>query len=264
MILIFSLFFTVPALGHHAPDHEGGPPESNTNAQSTETATTSSSADGGTTAAATAPTASGGGKVNKGGSTGGSSTTSSSTTSSTSTTVTSQGATHGPQPTCTNKHPRTPTGSAYDSTCDGTASLNGNGTGGGGRPCAGCVGNADYKNPPGQFPDGTDANNGYECDGNSGVGKTNPAHSGCRPPVVPPPVPPGPPPVAPPPGPPPGPPPEVQPREIQPAEVTRAPGAPGELAFTGSTPGPLVAIALGLALLGIALIVIGRRQASTA
>lgn len=47
------------------------------------------------------------------------------------------------------------------------------------RPCAGCVGNADTKNPPGQLPGGHDANRGYECDANQGVGKTNPAHSGC-------------------------------------------------------------------------------------
>lgn len=26
-----------------------------------------------------------------------------------------------------------------------------------------------------------DGNNGYECDGNQGVGKTNPAHTGCAP-----------------------------------------------------------------------------------
>ena len=46
-------------------------------------------------------------------------------------------------------------------------------------PCAGCHGNADDKNPPGQFKDGSDHNNGYECDGNNGVAKTNPAHTGC-------------------------------------------------------------------------------------
>ena len=69
-------------------------------------------------------------------------------------------------------------GSAYDSTCDGSPSGNGNGTGGT-KPCAGCVGNADDKNPPGQMPGGSDHNNGYECDGNSGVGRTNPAHTGC-------------------------------------------------------------------------------------
>jgi hypothetical protein len=58
--------------------------------------------------------------------------------------------------------------------------MNGNGDGAAtGKPCAGCVGAADNKNPPGQFPDGSDANNGYECDGNSGIGKTNPAHTGC-------------------------------------------------------------------------------------
>ena len=46
-------------------------------------------------------------------------------------------------------------------------------------PCAGCHGNADDKNPPGQYKDGNDHNNGYECDGNNGVAKTNPAHTGC-------------------------------------------------------------------------------------
>jgi hypothetical protein len=72
----------------------------------------------------------------------------------------------------------------------------------GNRPCAGCVGNADYKNPPGQLPDGSDDNKGYECDENEGVGKMNPAHSGClptgttppvKPPTVTPPTPPTPP-----------------------------------------------------------------------
>ena len=60
----------------------------------------------------------------------------------------------------------------------------GNGNGGSdnsNKPCAGCVGSADDKDPPGQADDGSDHNNGYECDGNSGVGKTNPAHSGCQP-----------------------------------------------------------------------------------
>lgn len=70
---------------------------------------------------------------------------------------------------------------AYDDTCDGSPSGNGNGDGAAnGKPCAGCVGKADEKNPPGQAPDGSDANNGYECDSNSGVGKTNPAHTGCK------------------------------------------------------------------------------------
>ncbi len=70
---------------------------------------------------------------------------------------------------------------SYCSTSDGTPSANGNGGGdANGKPCAGCVGNADDKNPPGQYKDGSDHNNGYECDGNNGVGKTNPAHSGCE------------------------------------------------------------------------------------
>jgi hypothetical protein len=69
----------------------------------------------------------------------------------------------------------------YDSTCDGSPSQNGNGNGNArGKPCAGCVGNADDKNPPGQLPGGNDHNAGYECDRNQGIGKGNPAHSGCK------------------------------------------------------------------------------------
>jgi hypothetical protein len=71
---------------------------------------------------------------------------------------------------------------AYDDTCDGSASGNGNGNGNAtGQPCAGCVGNADEKNPPGQAPDASDGNAGYECDTNNGIAKTNPAHTGCQP-----------------------------------------------------------------------------------
>ncbi|MGW6930653.1 hypothetical protein ACWGE0_11355 [Lentzea sp. NPDC054927] len=70
----------------------------------------------------------------------------------------------------------------YDSTRDGSPSLNGNGTGEAtGKPCAGCVGKADNKNPNGQQPGGSDANSGYECDTNHGVGRGNPAHTGCTP-----------------------------------------------------------------------------------
>ncbi len=69
---------------------------------------------------------------------------------------------------------------AYDSTRDGSPSRNGNGSGKAtGKPCAGCVGKADNKNPPGQAPNGSDHNAGYECDRNKGVGRTNPAHTGC-------------------------------------------------------------------------------------
>jgi len=68
----------------------------------------------------------------------------------------------------------------YTSTRDGSPSLNGSGNGNAtGEPCAGCVGKADNKNPPGQLPNGTDANAGYECDTNHGIGQTNPAHTGC-------------------------------------------------------------------------------------
>ena len=68
----------------------------------------------------------------------------------------------------------------YCSTRNGSPSMNGNGKGRAtGKPCAGCVGKADNKNPKGQFPNGSDHNNGYECDGNHGIGRTNPAHTGC-------------------------------------------------------------------------------------
>lgn len=50
-----------------------------------------------------------------------------------------------------------------------------------GKPCNGCVGNADDKTPPGQMLDGTDKNSGYECDSNNGIGRGNPAHTGCVP-----------------------------------------------------------------------------------
>jgi hypothetical protein len=68
----------------------------------------------------------------------------------------------------------------YDNTCTGAPSGNGNGNGQAtGKPCAGCVGNADDKNPKGQMPNGSDHNAGYECDRNHGIGRTNPAHTGC-------------------------------------------------------------------------------------
>src|SRR4051812_48051065 len=80
-------------------------------------------------------------------------------------------------------------GGIYCSTRDGSPSLNGNGDGNAsGRPCAGCVGKADNKNPPGQEstdPAGTFPNNGYECDTNNGIGKSNPAHTGCTTPKPP-------------------------------------------------------------------------------
>jgi hypothetical protein len=88
-------------------------------------------------------------------------------------------------------NPGSTCGHAYCSTRDGSAS--GNGGGGGtaaGKPCAGCVGKADNKDPRGQAVNGRDANNGYECDGNSGIARTNPAHTGCR--ATPPPPPPAP------------------------------------------------------------------------
>jgi len=71
-------------------------------------------------------------------------------------------------------------GGPYCSTRDGSPSGNGNGTGKAtGKPCAGCVGKADNKNPKGQLPGGSDHNAGYECDRNHGIGRSNPAHTGC-------------------------------------------------------------------------------------
>jgi len=73
-------------------------------------------------------------------------------------------------------------GGAYCSTRNGAPSGNGNGNGiAVGKPCAGCVGKADNKNPQGQRPNGSDHNAGYECDRNHGIGRTNPAHTGCAP-----------------------------------------------------------------------------------
>src|SRR5436305_8978011 len=72
-------------------------------------------------------------------------------------------------------------GGPYCSTRHGAASGNGNGNGRAvGKPCAGCVGKADNKNPHGQMPNGSDHNAGYECDRNHGIGRTNPAHTGCK------------------------------------------------------------------------------------
>ena len=72
-------------------------------------------------------------------------------------------------------------GGPYCSTRDGSPSGNGNGNGKAtGKPCAGCVGKADNKNPKGQYPNGSDHNAGYECDRNHGIGRTNPAHTGCQ------------------------------------------------------------------------------------
>src|SRR5436853_4518651 len=68
-------------------------------------------------------------------------------------------------------------GGPYCSTRDGSASGNGNGGGQAvGKPCAGCVGKADNKNPKGQMPNGSDNNAGYEGDRNHGIARTNPAH----------------------------------------------------------------------------------------
>jgi hypothetical protein len=139
---------------------------------------------------------------------------------------------------------------AYDSTRDGSPSLNGNGGGeANGKPCAGCVGRADNKNPKGQAPNGSDHNAGYECDRNRGVGRGNPAHTGCReaPPTT---KPPTTPPTSPPPG--------EQPPGAQP------PGnpPPAGLPVTGTTLGPMLAVALLALVGGAALRLVARRRSA--
>jgi hypothetical protein len=94
--------------------------------------------------------------------------------------------------TCTNKHSDPEfTGHGanrsgpYNSTCETNPQPSQNGQGNTNtKHCAGCVGNADDKNPPGQEPGPQDPNRGYECDQpgdppNQGVAEGNPAHSGC-------------------------------------------------------------------------------------
>ena len=89
-------------------------------------------------------------------------------------------------PNCNPQHDNSNGGGAnqspgpYDPNGCGLPSGNGKSTNNNSsKPCAGCVGNADAKNPPGQYPNGSDPNAGYECDRNQGVGQTNPAHTGC-------------------------------------------------------------------------------------
>jgi hypothetical protein len=148
----------------------------------------------------------------------------------------------------------------YDSTRNGAPSMNGNGTGSAtGEPCAGCVGKADNKNPPGQLPGPSDLNVGYECDGNSGIGKTNPAHTGCveESTVTPPVTPPVPPVVVTPPLPPAVVPPiAVSSVSSVPSAVT-APG-PAALAFTGST--VLLELLLGVLAIGVGAVMVVAAQ----
>jgi hypothetical protein len=165
----------------------------------------------------------------------------------------------------------------YSSTRDGSPSLNGNGGGAAvGKPCAGCVGTADNKNPPGQFPDESDANAGYECDTNNGIGKTNPAHTGCQPTPPTPPTPPIPvtPPVPPehvtPPVKPVAAPPAIAPA-VPVAQVVSnipVPGIPtvtrGALPVTGNELFVKLAIALLALSAGGAMVFVSRRRMTTA
>lgn len=136
-----------------------------------------------------------------------------------------------------------------------------------GKPENGSVGNADGKSPKGQSPN--DKNRGYECDSNKGIGRGNPAHSGCPEAPKPPVTPPGP--VTP----------EVfgtltvQPTltttgsgppaaEVLGVQVTRAAAAPAGLARTGNGMADDVTTAVLLILAGVALLGGSRRLAGTA
>jgi hypothetical protein len=150
----------------------------------------------------------------------------------------------------------------YDSTRDGSPSLNGNGGGEAvGKPCAGCVGKADNKNPQGQMPGGSDANKGYECDANHGIGRSNPAHTGCKPgETTPPTTPPSTPPSTPPKHPP------STRTEVPPPPGGGSPQAPAaqaasadELAFTGFDVLPLGLGGLALLGAGGATVLMARR-----
>lgn len=146
----------------------------------------------------------------------------------------------------------------YDSTRDGSPSLNGNGTGEAvGKPCAGCVGKADNKNPQGQLPGGSDANKGYECDANHGIGRSNPAHTGCKPAETPPTTPPQTPPPSTKTDVPPPPPGGGAPQAPAPQVATAAEA--DELAFTGFDVLPLGLGGLALVGAGGAAVLMARR-----
>ena len=159
---------------------------------------------------------------------------------------------------------------APGSTLDGVPSGNGNGGGeANGLPCAGCVGNADEQEPPGQTPDGSDENSGHECDANAGIGRGNPAHSGCTTQTPPTETPPGetPPAVTPPVQTPPATNPLTEPSPEQQPFGGGAPPAPAqqaaevdELAFTGFDVLPLGLGGLALVGAGGAAVVMARRS----
>lgn len=222
-VLVLGLWAT-PALGHHKDGHDNG--------QSTESTDTTTQ------------------NGNAGGSSGSNSKANRSSGSSTQTTTTSGS---GVSTTSAN--------GACGDYCNTPGQQSGNGNNGGNKNHgAGTVGNADNKNPPGQFKNGGDSNNGYECDGNSGVARGNPAHSGCQEPPPPPCTPPNP--NCPPPN---GGTPPSGSTEILGSSTERVPppsgkGSGRQLAFTGLSTIPLVASALGLAALGGGLVFTGRKR----
>jgi hypothetical protein len=118
------------------------------------------------------------------------------------------------------------------------------------------------RTPPGQFPDGSDPNAGYECDTNNGIGQTNPAHTGC---VSTPPTPVTPPVVVTPP---------VAPKPpgalVTPASLPSIPSvslpaaAGGALPVTGGDVLILVLVALGAIAAGGGMTVIARHRLTRA
>src|SRR5262249_21432740 len=150
----------------------------------------------------------------------------------------------------------------YDSTRDGSPSGNGNGTGlAAGKPCAGCVGKADNKNPKGQLPGRADANARYEGDRNHRIRRANPAHT--RRPAL------GPPPTSPPPTPParasqpsgtPPPGPSGLPSPGQAAGSVAGSNPAGGLASTGAPVLQMLGLSLIALLIGTGLAIAGRTR----
>ena len=192
-----------------------------------------------------------------------------------------QGSTSAPASPAPSAAPTAPTGTPHGANgqcpggpycATGTGAPAGNGNGKGkavGKPCAGCVGNADNKNPKGQLPGGSDGNNGYECDGNHGIGRTNPAHTGCTVPPVTPTPPVSTPPVSTPPVTPTLAPPVSSSHGVEPTTATRTldprPAAHhATLAFTGADLSRDLGVGSILLGAGLGLIALGRRRGGAA
>ncbi|MCA1722410.1 MAG: hypothetical protein LC779_15380 [Actinobacteria bacterium] len=115
----------------------------------------------------------------------------------------------------------------------------GDNQGNGSAPANGTVGKADDMNPAGQAPGGSDANNGYECDNNNGVGDNggNPAHTGCTTPTAP----------------------TSSTSDSSTAVLLPAAPTATALPFTGDRTGTQVELGLLMLAVGVGAVVVGRR-----